>query len=72
VPFRDALRASPTALAHAVAVADEAARATADLVPRKGRAKTHAARSLGSPDPGAVSLVLVLRAAADSIKEGVR
>jgi D-erythrulose 4-kinase len=79
VPFRDALRAAlgagsdpATAFATAVPVADAAARATANLVPRKGRAKAHAVRSQGSPDPGAVSLALVLRAAADSVNEGAR
>lgn len=79
VPFRDAVLAAArdgadpvAALAAAVPVAESAARATADLVPRKGRAKTHAARSMGSPDPGATSLALVLRAAADSIDGGTR
>lgn len=46
----------------AVTIADEAAEATADLVPRIGRARPLAAKSLGNPDAGAVSLTLVLRA----------
>jgi dihydroxyacetone kinase len=46
----------------AVAAASEAAEATADLVPRIGRARPLAARSEGNPDAGAVSLALVLRA----------
>lgn len=41
-----------------------AARATADLRPQVGRARPLAERSLGTPDPGAVSLVAVLAAAA--------
>ncbi|MFE7504730.1 dihydroxyacetone kinase family protein [Promicromonospora sp. NPDC057488] len=39
-----------------------AAAATADLVPRAGRARTHAERALGTPDPGARSLALVVTA----------
>lgn len=67
VPFRDAFRtASPqgvrAALMAAVPVAEAAAVATADLVPRIGRARAHAAKRLGTPDPGAVSLALILRA----------
>jgi len=46
----------------AVAVAGEAAEATADLVPRIGRARPLAAKSAGNPDAGAVSLALVVRA----------
>lgn len=42
--------------------ADAAARATADLVPRLGRARPHADRSLGTQDPGAVSLARALAA----------
>ena len=41
-----------------------AAAATADLRPQVGRARPLAERSLGTPDPGAVSLVAVLAAAA--------
>ncbi|GHJ37529.1 dihydroxyacetone kinase family protein [Streptomyces sp. TS71-3] len=42
--------------------ARSAADATADLRPRLGRARPLADRSIGSPDPGAVSLALVLGA----------
>lgn len=49
--------------AAATAVAEQAARATADLVATKGRARTHGERTLGTPDPGAVSFGLVVRAA---------
>jgi dihydroxyacetone kinase len=42
--------------------ATEAAAATKDLPPKLGRARAHLERSLGSPDPGAVSLALALAA----------
>jgi D-erythrulose 4-kinase len=69
VPFAAALTARAEAglslgeaWAGAAAAADEAARATAGLVPRVGHARPLAARSAGHPDPGATSLALVLRA----------
>ncbi|NJQ08686.1 DAK2 domain-containing protein, partial [Streptomyces lonarensis] len=34
----------------------------ADLLPRRGRARPHAERSLGTPDAGAHSLALIVRA----------
>jgi len=46
----------------AATVAAAAAEETARLVPRIGRARLHGARSVGTPDPGAVSLALVLAA----------
>lgn len=68
VPFADALTeavasGSPleTAWRDAAAVAERAAAATADLRARKGRARTHGDHSLGTPDPGAVSLARVVR-----------
>ncbi|SFN50222.1 dihydroxyacetone kinase [Mycetocola miduiensis] len=45
----------------ACAVADDAAAATADLLPRMGRARPHAEKSLGTPDAGATSLALIIR-----------
>jgi dihydroxyacetone kinase len=39
--------------------ATEAAAATADLLPLKGRARPLAEKSLGTPDPGATSLAMV-------------
>ena len=42
--------------------ATRAAAATADLLPRMGRARPHAEKSLGSPDPGAHSLALIATA----------
>ncbi|MER6978921.1 DAK2 domain-containing protein, partial [Streptomyces carpinensis] len=41
---------------------EAAAAATADLLPRKGRARPHAEKSLGTPDAGAHSLALITRA----------
>ncbi|WP_243074405.1 dihydroxyacetone kinase family protein [Microbacterium sp. SS28] len=43
----------------------QAALATADLLPRMGRARTHGQNSVGTPDPGAVSLALIVTAVAD-------
>ena len=71
-PFIEALR---TQLAHGVALADalrtsaitatRAAAGTASLRPRKGRARPLADRSVGTPDPGAVSFALIATAIAD-------
>ncbi|MFI9492995.1 dihydroxyacetone kinase family protein [Streptomyces halstedii] len=69
VPFAEALTAATDAgqplsaawdtAAHA---ASEAAEATAGLLPRMGRARPHAEKSLGTPDAGAHSLALIVRA----------
>lgn len=48
----------------AVRVAADAAAATSDLLPKIGRARPHMEKSLGSPDPGAVSLSLAIAAVA--------
>ena len=42
--------------------ATRAAASTADLLPRMGRARPHAEKSLGSPDPGAYSFALIVTA----------
>ncbi|UKA77614.1 dihydroxyacetone kinase family protein [Arthrobacter sp. FW306-07-I] len=48
---------------HAAAeAADEAAKSTASLVPKMGRARPHAEKSIGTPDPGAVSMAMIIRA----------
>ncbi|WZH38657.1 MAG: dihydroxyacetone kinase family protein [Microbacterium enclense] len=72
VPFATALShaidggaALPVAWASAAVAADRAAAATADLLPRKGRARTHGEHAVGTPDPGAVSLALITTAVAD-------
>ncbi|CAH0283279.1 L-erythrulose kinase [Arthrobacter sp. Bi83] len=66
LPFRDAFREASdggasvgSALATAASAATEAARLTADLRPLKGRARPLAEKSLGHPDPGAVSFALI-------------
>ena len=51
----------------ATAVARAAAEATAALSPKRGRARPLAERSVGTPDPGAVSFVLCLRAVAQTL-----
>ncbi|GLY29540.1 dihydroxyacetone kinase family protein [Kineosporia sp. NBRC 101731] len=49
------------AAATAATEGERAAEATSSLLPRTGRARPHAERSLGTPDAGAVSLSLVAR-----------
>ncbi|KRE31375.1 dihydroxyacetone kinase family protein [Agromyces sp. Soil535] len=69
LPFSAALRRGvdggarlADAWAAAADVASEAAAATADLLPRMGRARPHAEKSLGTPDPGAHSFALIVQA----------
>lgn len=69
VPFSVALSEQirsghPTQSAwHAAAeVADQAAKSTASLAPRMGRARPHAQKSMGTPDPGAISMAMIIRA----------
>jgi len=69
LPFSDALEAAVaagddlvTAWGAASGVADQAAAATASLVPKIGRARPHTEKSVGTPDPGAVSMALIIRA----------
>ncbi len=49
----------------AAAEATAAAAATAELIPLRGRARPHAEKSLGTPDPGAHSFALIVTAVAD-------
>jgi dihydroxyacetone kinase len=49
--------------------AEEAARATAELRPKVGRARPLAERSIGTPDAGAVSLAACLRTIAGVIRD---
>jgi dihydroxyacetone kinase len=74
VPFEEAFSAAVAAGHPAVeawlqsaTVAERAVDGTKDLLPRMGRARPHAERSLGTPDPGAVSLALIVRAVADRL-----
>ncbi len=50
---------------QAASVATEAAQATAALTPKIGRARPLAERSVGTPDPGAISLALIVTAVGD-------
>ena len=66
VPFADELVARvddglrlADAWRHAATAAEDAALATATLAATIGRARSHGDRSIGTPDPGAVSFALV-------------
>jgi len=74
VPFADALRREvgagsrlADAWAAAASEASVAAAATADLLPRMGRARPHAEKSLGTPDPGAHSFALIVTAVGETL-----
>jgi hypothetical protein len=67
VPFDQVLRtrldagaALAEAWGDAVRAAREAADATESLVPKMGRARTHADQAVGTADPGALSFALVV------------
>lgn len=67
VPFAEALEAGADSdrslkevWAEAAAKAEGAARATAEITARKGRARTHGDASLGTPDPGAISFAMLM------------
>ncbi|MGW0811764.1 dihydroxyacetone kinase family protein [Streptomyces viridiviolaceus] len=68
LPFADRLEevrgdnGFAAAWADAARVAERAAQATSTIPARRGRARTHGDRSLGTPDAGAVSLALILTA----------
>jgi dihydroxyacetone kinase len=51
----------------AVAAASAAAEASASLRPRRGRARPLAERSVGHPDPGAVSFSIIVASARDAL-----
>lgn len=53
----------------AAAAATRSAAATADLIPRLGRARAHGQNSVGTPDPGAHSLALIVTAVADVLAD---
>ncbi|TDC88778.1 dihydroxyacetone kinase family protein [Saccharopolyspora aridisoli] len=76
VPFAEELRGAvdegsggAAAWRRAAAVATKAATTTAELRPRTGRARPLAERSVGTPDPGATSLALVLTRVGELIGE---
>ncbi|SBN61743.1 dihydroxyacetone kinase [Curtobacterium sp. 9128] len=71
VPFDDVLTTRiaagddlTTAWRAAADAAQQAADGTVDLLPRMGRARTHAEDAVGTPDPGAVSFALIVDAVA--------
>lgn len=75
-PFAQALAAGAAqnltvaaAWTMAAHIADEAAQATRNLMPRIGRARPHAEKSIGTPDPGAVSMALIIRAADEIVRK---
>ncbi|MDQ0848922.1 dihydroxyacetone kinase [Arthrobacter sp. B3I9] len=76
VPFRDALAAGVSdglsltdAWGAAATAAQRAAEETARLLPLMGRARPHAEKSLGTPDAGAVSMALIVRAIHNTLIE---
>lgn len=52
----------------AAEIAGQSAEATKNLTPKIGRARPHAAKSVGTPDPGAVSMALIVDAAGKIIR----
>lgn len=77
LPFVETLRHNTSAgrpladaWTNAADAATTAAAATADLLPRIGRARTHGEHSVGTPDPGAVSLALIVTAIGDTLAAG--
>jgi dihydroxyacetone kinase len=76
VPFSDSLNEAVTAgvsltdaWLQAAQVADKAAQDTAQLVPKMGRARPLAEKSVGTPDAGAISLALIVNTVGDLLKE---
>ena len=72
LPFVESLEADldaelpvGAAWVNAAAAAGRAAESTASLTPRLGRARPLAARSVGHPDPGAVSFAIVMTAVSE-------
>jgi dihydroxyacetone kinase len=60
------------AFRSAVIAAEQGAKATAQMLPRRGRASYLRERALGHPDPGAVAVSIWLRAAFESLFEEPR
>jgi len=55
------------AFRDAVTAAEQGAKATAQMLPRRGRASYLRKRALGHPDPGAVAVAIWLRAVFESL-----
>ena len=69
IPFAGALKKAVSdgkdlkaAWSEAAEIAEDAAQKTADLLPKVGRARPQAQRSLGTPDAGAISMALCMKA----------
>lgn len=76
LPLADALEQALSEGAGLADAADRAARAaqqgadeTADIAAKLGRARPLGEKSVGTPDPGAVSLALIARTVADSLAD---
>ncbi|GAA5165648.1 dihydroxyacetone kinase family protein [Ornithinimicrobium tianjinense] len=72
VPFLRTLRSEASGGADeawraAATHAHEAAESTADLVARRGRSRVLGERSLGTPDPGAISFAVLMSAVAERL-----
>lgn len=74
-PFSTALMKGATqglstseAWTAAAEVAKQSAEATKNLTPKIGRARPHAEKSIGNPDPGAMSMALIIDAAGEIIR----
>ncbi|MGN8198279.1 dihydroxyacetone kinase family protein [Salinisphaera sp. RV14] len=74
-PFADTLADEVQSGTHlraawrrAAEASQHAAEATADLAPKKGRAKNHSDKSVGHPDPGAISFAMIVAAVADTLE----
>lgn len=76
LPFIDSLdeqlgngRNIAEAWKHASGIAQKCADATAALSPKIGRARPLAERSVGTPDPGAISMALIIKVVGDVISK---
>ncbi len=74
-PFADKLAAEVRSGTHlreawrrAAEASQQAAEATAELAPKKGRAKNHSDKSVGHADPGAISFAMIVAAVADTLE----
>ncbi len=66
-PDEGALTVCASAAERAAEAATRGAEGTADLAARRGRARAHGEKSVGTPDPGAISLARIASAVADEL-----
>lgn len=66
-PDEGALTVCAAAAERAAEAATRGAEGTADLAARRGRARAHGEKSVGTPDPGAISLARIASAVADEL-----